>query len=226
MAALAARAAGLAAGAGPRSLTLHYLSRPSEDEIEVSVEVARQGRSTTFLALAMTQGDRTVVNGLAVCGDRREGAPEWTDATPPALPAPDDCLRVDPARSGVAPLVGRYDMRIAVGEPDARPVRVEGWIRTARPRPIDGIALAAMSDAFIPPAFFRAGQPVAVPTLELTIHFRGEPPAGEHPFVATTFVSRFAGGGVVEADGELWSEDGRLLAQSRQLALLRPVPAA
>ena len=49
------------------------------------------------------------------------------------------------------------------------------------------------------------------------------PPAGEHPFVATTFVSRLAAGGVVEADGELWSEDGRLLAQSRQLALIRPL---
>jgi acyl-CoA thioesterase len=221
MAALAARAAGLAAPAGPRSLTLHYLARPAEAEMDVAVEVVRAGRTATFLRLSMIQEERIVVTGLAVCGARYEDAPSWTDAAPPELPAPDDCIRVDPERTGVPPLMGRYDMRVAVGKPDQRPVRVEGWIRTAEPRAVDDIALAAMTDAYMPPAVFRAPERVFVPTLELTIHFRGEPPAGEHPFVAATFVSRFAGGGVVEEDGELWSEDGRLLAQSRQLALVR-----
>ncbi len=60
-----------------------------------------------------------------------------------------------------------------------------------------------------------------MPTLELTIHFRGIPPEDPHPFVRQLTVSRLAGGGVVEIDGEIWSEDGRLLVQSRQLALMR-----
>jgi acyl-CoA thioesterase len=222
MAALAARAAELAAGTAPRSLTLHYLKPPAEAGITVTAEIVRQGRSATFLRLAMTQRERVVVTALAVCGAWYRDAPAWADGGMPDLPAPDDCLRVDPSRSGVAPLVGRYDMRMAVREPGERPVRVEGWIRTAEPRPVDDVALAAMTDAFLPPAFFRAETAVAVPTLELTIHFRGRPPEGEHPFVAATFTTRFAGGGVCEEDGELWSADGRLLAQSRQLALVRP----
>ena len=70
----------------------------------------------------------------------------------------------------------------------------------------------------------RPGARVIVPTLELTIHFRGEPPAGEHPWIKASFVSRVAAGGVVEEDGELWSTDGTLLVQSRQLAMMRQRP--
>ncbi len=79
--------------------------------------------------------------------------------------------------------------------------------------------------AFIPPAFFRTAEPIIVPTLELTIHFRGRPPAGEHPWIRAAFTSRVAAGGVVEEDGELWSADGVLLVQSRQLSLVRRRPA-
>ena len=99
--------------------------------------------------------------------------------------------------------------------------RRRGWIRTAEPRHADRPLLAAYTDAFIPPALMRTQFGVWVPTLELTIHFRGQPPAGEYPWVAAQFVTRAAAGGLIEEDGELWSADGRLLAMSRQLALIR-----
>ena len=61
----------------------------------------------------------------------------------------------------------------------------------------------------------------AAPAQALTVHFRGLPPREPHPWVMATFVSRTAAGGVVEEDGELWSADGRLLVQSRQLSVMR-----
>ena len=40
-------------------------------------------------------------------------------------------------------------------------------------------------------------------------------------WVLADYRSRFSSGGVWEEDGELWAPDGTLLAQSRQLALIR-----
>lgn len=223
MAALAARGARLAAGAPPRSLTLHYLAPPAEAEIEVAAEVVRAGRSATFLRIALSQEGRPVVLALAVCGAWYDDAPSWSDVEPPAIPPREDCILIDPSRTGVPPLQGRYETYIATRDPEVRPIRIDGHIRTREPHPADHVVLAAISDAFIPPTFFRTSERVMVPTLELTIHFRGIPPDDPHPFLRQTTVSRLAAGGVVEVDGELWSEDGRLLVQSRQLALIKRV---
>src|SRR4051812_23913420 len=90
MAALAARAAGLAAGAPPRSLPLHSLAPPAEAEIDVAAEAVRTGRSATFLRIVLTQQRKPVVLALAVCGAWYDDAPSWTDAEPPRLPPRED----------------------------------------------------------------------------------------------------------------------------------------
>ena len=90
----------------------------------------------------------------------------------------------------------------------------------------DALAVAAFADAF-PPALFSAvdNEDLAggIPTIDLTIHFRTSLPlAGATPgdFVLAVFRSQLARDGFVEENGEIWSRDGTLLAQSRQLALV------
>jgi acyl-CoA thioesterase len=222
MAALAARAAGLLTPLPLSSLTVHYLEAPGFGPIEVAAEITRQGRGAAFARITINQDDKLVVQAGAVCTQWRDDTPAWSDATPPTVPEPDECVFVDPTRSNVAPLMANYDMRIAATDPGDRPPIVTGWIRTANPRPADRPLLAAYTDAFLPPAFLRAGfGHVRVPTLELTIHFRDHPPEDDYPWVIGTFTSRLAVGGTIEEDGELWSADGRLLAMSRQLSLIR-----
>ena len=102
-----------------------------------------------------------------------------------------------------------------------------GWIRLPELRPVDALVAAAITDAWIPPTFSRVEEPVFVPTVDLTIHFRAELP---HPalapdaFVLASFNTTVAAGGFLEEDGTVWAPDGTLLAQSRQLATILPLP--
>ncbi|MGZ6886675.1 MAG: acyl-CoA thioesterase [Acidimicrobiia bacterium] len=98
-----------------------------------------------------------------------------------------------------------------------------GWIRLPEHHEVDPYVAAAITDAWIPPMFTRIEEPVFVPTVDLTIHFRADLP---HPglapdaFVLASFRSTVAAGGFLEEDGEVWAPDGTLLAQSRQLATI------
>ena len=77
-----------------------------------------------------------------------------------------------------------------------------------------------MSDGWLPAAFSKLGRFAIVPTFDLTIHFRAPLPApGE--WLLAEYRSAVSAGGAWEEDGELWTQDGTLVAQSRQLAMMR-----
>lgn len=224
IAALAVRALGDTVELPPRSLTLHYLAAPAEGPLDIACAVVRRGRTTAFLRLELTQDGAPVALALAACAPWRPDAPSYADATMAVLPEPDDCVRVEPGRPGQPAFLANYDMRAMDPDLEARPLRLGGWIRAAEPRPLDAVLLAALTDAWLPPAIVRLPEPVAVPTIDLTIHFRAPMPPDPHPWVAAEFLSTTAAGGTTEEDGYLWSAGGALLAQSRQLAVVRRMP--
>ncbi|WP_354699636.1 hypothetical protein DSM112329_05357 [Paraconexibacter sp. AEG42_29] len=232
IAAHATRAMMLAAGAdrAPRSLTLHYLKAPTEGPIDYELTVERAGRSVTFVSLRGRRGDDVLITGVGVLAVDADGPGALVQPATgfPQAPPPAGLTRVRPGGSTSA-LLDNYDLRHAFGaEPvtGAEESLVGGWIRTIAPRPLDAIALAAYSDAWWPAVFPRLDGPALMPTLDLTIHWRAPVPDGEHPWVLCRLDTREAGGGIFDEQGELWSADGRLLLQSRQLALLRPMPGA
>ncbi len=107
------------------------------------------------------------------------------------------------------------DAQFFVGTPSGDPL-IRGWIRLANDEAFDVYSLLLATDAF-PPTVFNAKLPVAwTPTVELTAHVRGIPKPG---WLRCRFSTRFISGGMLEEDGELWDDTGRLVAQSRQLAL-------
>jgi acyl-CoA thioesterase len=79
--------------------------------------------------------------------------------------------------------------------------------------------LVAFADAWMPPIFGRLTEPAPVPTIDLTVHLRDPIPEGYDDWVLVVFRTSVASDGFIEEDGELWTRDGLLLAQSRQLAL-------
>jgi hypothetical protein len=62
-------------------------------------------------------------------------------------------------------------------------------------------------------------RPAAVPTLQLTVHVRGVLAAPRPPVLAR-FQTRSLIEGHAEESAEVWSADGQLLAESKQMALV------
>ena len=210
----------------PRSLTLHYLEAPTVGALDYHVTVERVGRTATAVSLRVTRDATVVALGLGWLGHWRTDGPDWTEKPMPDVSAPELRPRREPGPNA-PPMLANYDIRLALGSPPMSGAdrSLHGaWMRTARPRPLDHAALAAYSDAMFPAVWTRLRTPAFMPTLDLTLHWRAPIPAGEHPWVLGAFWSDRTAGGVFEENGELWSENGQLLLQSRQLAVLR-VPA-
>ncbi len=215
----------------PRSLTVHYLSPAGDGDAELQVVVERTGRSMTNCSVRLSQDGRVVALALGAFSTSRQ-AVEFTDLVMPQVPGPSH-FQARPAPPEAPAIARRWDTRWAIGRPPelgrARSGQAVagGWIRLPELRPVDAMVAAAITDAWIPPTFSRLDEPVIIPTVDLTIHFRTALP---HPglaaddFVLASFRTTVASGGFLEEDGEVWAPDGTLLAQSRQLATVLPFP--
>lgn len=226
VAALVLRALANSAGAdrAPRSLTVHYTAPPVEGPVQIETRVERIGRSLSSVSGRVTQGDRVLALALGAFSKPRAG-PSFDDTTMPEVAPPEACASF----ASMIPMHDRYDYRFAIGAlPGAGMDRalVGGWIRSAEHRVADAALVAAFTDAWPPACFAWARERDGlgpVPTVDLTIHFRRDLPlanAAPDDFYLAVFRSRFAEQGFVEEDGEVWSRDGMLLAQSRQLAVI------
>ena len=209
-----------------RSLTCHYLRPPSTGELRVEVTVERRGRTMSTASARVTQGGRLCVVAIAAFAVELTGAVEY-GGLPPRAPEPESVPALEPPPD--VPIVAQFDVRPTVGaEPySGAPEAVTGgWLRFAEPQPLDAPALAMYADAWLPSPMPHLTEPALAPTIDLTVHFRAPAAAAaivDEPVLAI-FRSSTAAGGLFEEDGELWSRDGVLLAQSRQLALLLADP--
>lgn len=227
LAAIALRGAMLAladAQRAPRSMHVRYLAPPREGDFELRTVLVRAGRSMTTLDASMHQAGRMFLTA-SFCFSAPFSGPTFQDGTPPAaLPL---AAAVPLGRS--IPMNDRFDARVAIGAASRAGMRAEtgGYLRLADGRPLDMIALAAFWDSWPPALFFRKLQPEwqgGMPTVEASVYFRRPVPFdGFRPsdHVLVRMRSAMAHDGFVEEDGEIWSLEGQLLVQSRQLALCR-----
>jgi acyl-CoA thioesterase len=145
---------------------------------------------------------------------------------PPDLPAPSDCQALA-TRADVPgfSLADRLEFRYVElpgwrrGVPAGR-LSDQFWMRFApgddgRVRDADTLALAAMVDMATPPVI-DLGEAGST-TVELTVHIRGIPAPG---WLACRATTQYVIDGFHDEDFEIWDSTGRLVAQSRQLALL------
>jgi len=203
-----------------RSLTIHYLRAPREGAARIFVEVERAGRSVSFVSVRLEQGDRVCALGRAVLALDRDGF-KLAAASPPGVPGPDEVEAI-PDSDGAPPFGRQFEFRPALGFPPfsgASEALTGGWIRLReRGRHLDAALLAALCDSWYPAVFATTREPLAVPTLDLTVHLRAPLPRPDD-WVLGVYRTLAARDGTLDEDATLWSRDGELLAQARQLAL-------
>jgi acyl-CoA thioesterase len=208
----------------PRSLTVHYLRPPENGPVEIAVTVERSGRRMSSVSARLDQGGRTLALALVAAGQPQSTAFTHDVATMPDVPPPEDLEPLPPAPFPV-PIRDNFDTRQALGSaPFFRSetvgeARTGGWIRLLDPGPVDTEYLAQVADAWIPAAFGATQERIGLPTVDLTVHFR-QAAVEEDPWLLVRFRTRLAAEGYLEEDGEIWDRGGRLLAQSRQLAVI------
>jgi acyl-CoA thioesterase len=218
----------------PVSVSAYYLSPTTPGPATVRVRRIRVGgrRSTVAASLVQQQDGAEVerITALAVFSslDRMSSEVE-REMRPPELPPVEDCVEARFAPEEVrriAPLLERFGTRLdpayvgwAVGKPSGSGI-IQGWFKLADDRPLDPIALLLVVDA-LPPVTFDLGLPGWAPTIELTAHVRARPATG---WALVRHETRNISGGHFEEDCEVWDSAGRLVAQSRQLALIPRAP--
>lgn len=204
----------------PRSLTLYYPAAPAGGPATIRCAVERAGRSMTTVSARLEQDGAPAVLALAAFSAEWPKTVEFDNSERPDAPDPDS-LPVLERGNLVPPFTQFFDFRPVVGDEwfSGSPRAVSGgWMRLQEDHALDAPLVAALADAWPPAIFPAATGPVAAPTIELTVHFRAPLPA-EGNWVLGVFESRVGRDGFFEEDGTLWTRDGELIAQSRQLAL-------
>lgn len=226
VAAVCLRAAELEIGAGPppRMIAAHFLEPAPNGPAEIEVETLRRGKRVAAAEARMYDEGKLACVTLVVFSAARDQDLDLA-AEPPAAPPPAEVEPLPAATLRTFPKVfHQLEMRPVFGAPEAfgkqQQATSGGWLSFRDdPAELDAVRLCAICDLWWPALFGRLEQPVAVPTLQLTIHIRSVEPPARQPVLAR-FQTRSLLEGHVEESSEIWSEDGRLLAESRQMALV------
>jgi acyl-CoA thioesterase len=206
-----------------RSLTVHFLTPPDAGPVDVHARIDRQGRSLTSTSARLVQGDRLIATAVGAFSTRRE-AIEYSELEMPDVPPPDEVP--SNVAEGAPAHAQMFDWRPAIGKvPFAAGERAitGGWFRLKEPQLADPVVLTSYADGWFPALFLRTREPVGVPTVDFTVHFRAGlplPNARPEDYYLVVFRAPLSHDGFVVEDGEIWSQDGQLVAQARQLAVV------
>jgi acyl-CoA thioesterase len=207
----------------PRTMTVQFLAGPDEGPVDLAAAVERAGRRVAFTTVDMRQGGKVICQAKVTFGADLDTAFDLVDHRRPDVPPASAAPWFDPATT-YGEARRRWDRRpVELAEPGT----VTSWLRLDEPGvPVDAAVMALMCDN-LPPSL-RAHEPdperadqLHTTTIEYTVYFRApDPGLSPEDHCLVILRSQTVSGGYHQEDGEVWSPDGRLLATSRQLALV------
>jgi acyl-coenzyme A thioesterase PaaI-like protein len=211
-------------GREPRSLNVYFLRPPHAGSITVRPVVERVGRSLTTVSARLEQDGKLIALGVAAFSAPWPG-PELSEAPMPAVDPPAERATVEDDGPGLErrpPFMGRLTMQRRFGDrafSGSEHAETGGWLGLIEERPVDAATLLVLADAWYPAPWPRLKALAPAPTIEMSVMFRSPLPLPDS-LVLGRFHSRLVRDGFFDEQGELWTPEGTLVAQSRQLALL------
>lgn len=211
----------------PRSLTVHFCA-PCVGDFDLRSEVVRAGTRVTHAASRIANAGGVMTMATASFCRDRENAARHSTAVMPSVERPDECRELPAWVTGLPAFFRHVDVRFC-GDvkpfTGAKEARIAAWVRVREEHALDVDApVAALLLDVLPPAIsatFQTPRPMA--SVDFTIHFferlpRGVAKRDEHLLVS--IVSRWSDHGYTEELRDLWTSDGVLVAQCRQLLAL------
>jgi acyl-CoA thioesterase len=211
----------------PIAFSVNYAAAVADGAFIVRPRAARTNRSTQHWTIEMLQHDRVVATATAVTALRRA---TWSghEARMPEVPRPDETPRT--LRRGME-WVNRYEMRFLEGgiprewdggERDESLSRL--WVRDDPPRPLDFASLTAIADVFFPRVWLRRAKPTPIATVSMSVYYHADTlqlqSTGSGHLLLQAQGQGF-GGGYFDHSGQLWNEDGSLVATTHQIVYFK-----
>jgi acyl-CoA thioesterase len=203
----------------PHSLSLQLFAPVKPGVLHLHPRREYAGSSITATSLRIEQHGQATGAAHALFGLSRPALARQ-DLRMPEVPPPEQCqpLLDKPAPDALAGLQVEH-------RPAAPPLPLTGasraellvWMRLVEGRPLDAISTTMLADAAPPGLFAALTSFISVPSIEIAIHYATLTTLTNSPWVLAAVRTTHAGDGYVIEDGELWTTDGRLILQTRQL---------
>lgn|SRR5699024_411482 len=211
----------------PISLTVNFAAAIKDGKFSIQPRLRRSTRTTQHWYVELKQKGSVSITATAVLARRKDTWSE-TEARMPEVPLAGELASIPV--EGLPAWVGQYDMRIVKGIPDlANPKIVEDsttlqWIKDVPDRPLDVFSLTSICDAFFPRIFVKRNEMGLIGTVSLTVHFHADLKTigenGERHILAKAWANKFYNR-FFDQTGEVWSEEGELLATTNQMVYFR-----
>lgn len=215
----------------PVAETVNYCAPLAKGHFEIAVRLQRSGKATQHWSLELHQAGIVAATASIVCANRRDTFAH-TVTTMPDVPPP-EAVAVAPAPERL-PWLGAYEFRFIEGGPRfGEPARDAGdlaspvtrlWLRDRPDRALDYVALASLADCFILRLVQMRGTLPPMSTVSMTTYFHATPDEierqGSAPLLGVATAQRFHAN-FHDQSMELWSRDGRLLANGMQTVWYR-----
>ncbi|MCV7132226.1 thioesterase family protein [Mycobacterium hodleri] len=214
-------------GVEPIAVSGSFLWAPDPGPVHVVTTIRKRGRRVSVVDVELNQGDRTALRAVMTLAEPEHHAPPLLSVNPVVpLMTPEPPPGLEPIGPGhpmadVVHLAHGCDIRpsLTTMEPraDGGPPVIEYWVRPKEGSP--DVLFALLCGDVSAPVTLGVNRSGWAPTVQLTAYLRGMPADGWLRVMCTTMQ---IGREWFDEDHVVVDCEGRIIVQSRQLALVPP----